>query len=438
MIRLFDIKLFSLLIILVGMSFSIKSETPAHCSELYGCQSEDPQEKIISSNYKNEEEKYFYAAIKRCKKLYKNDLLSFLPKSGYWFQRYNRYSFSGKKYEIAGVVVEDLDLKLLSIKSPLDIINQGICPIEFSEYVITRKEPTFDRNKYGRIDELNSKKSLAEKERLRKQSEQKKQKALAEKKRKRKLAEDERNKQVLKELEAQKVTLGMGSGFWFNSEGYFATNQHVIEGCKSTQVKVNNKLIDSEIISFDKINDLAIGKIDKKVESVFSLSDKPELGEEVMVGGFPLSDVLQNDSIKITRGIVSSLSGVNNNYTMLQIDAPIQKGNSGGPIINSYGEVIGVATSYLKSTKEYEAQNVNFGVKVNLLRNMSESVGINVEKKTKKIIKNSKQLAKALEKNTLHIHCTNTLREWVAYQNKQGTNAKLSEHIKLNLKDYMK
>ena len=65
-----------------------------------------------------------------------------------------------------------------------------------------------------------------------------------------------------------------------------------------------------------------------------------------MVGGFPLSGVLQNDSIKITRGIVSSLSGVNNNYSMIQIDAPIQKGNSGGPIINSKGEVIGVATSY--------------------------------------------------------------------------------------------
>ena len=70
-----------------------------------------------------------------------------------------------------------------------------------------------------------------------------------------------------------------------------------------------------------------------------------------MVGGFPLSNVLQNDSIKITRGIVSSLSGLNNNYSMLQIDAPIQQGNSGGPIINSYGEVIGVATSYLDQQK---------------------------------------------------------------------------------------
>ena len=259
-----------------------------------------------------------------------------------------------------------------------------------------------------------------------------------EKKLKQKLDKEKKRQKTIKELQSKKITLAMGSGFWFNNQGYFATNHHVIEGCKTTQVKVNNELINSKIISFDKINDLAIGKIDQDINSVFFLSDKPELGEDIMVGGFPLSGVLQNDSIKITRGIVSSLSGVSNNYSMLQIDAPIQKGNSGGPIINYNGEVIGVVTSYLKSTKEYEAQNVNFGVKVNVLRNMGQSLEINVANNKKEKTKNSKQLAKILEKNTVHIHCTNTLKQWVTYQNNQETNVKLSEYIKLNLKDYMK
>ena len=91
-----------------------------------------------------------------------------------------------------------------------------------------------------------------------------------------------------------------------------------------------------------------------------------------------------------------------------------------------------------RSTKEFDTQNVNFGVKVNLLRNMSESLGIKVSKAEKQKAKNSKQLAKVLEKNTIHVHCTNTLKEWVAFQNNQRSNASLSEHIKLNLKDYMK
>ena len=90
------------------------------------------------------------------------------------------------------------------------------------------------------------------------------------------------------------------------------------------------------------------------------------------------------------------------------------------------------------STKEFDTQNVNFGVKVNLLRNMSESLGINVSKPEKQKAKNSKQLAKVLEKNTVHVHCTNTYKEWVALQDNQESNASLSEHIKLNLKDYMK
>ena len=308
-------------------------------------------------------------------------------------------------------------------------------PVELAKKL---KQKEADRLAYKKEQEKKElKKREAEALQKRKEEERKRQRAEKEKKR----------QQAIIDLESKKITIGMGSGFWFNTDGYFATNHHVIQGCRTTQVKVNNELVNSKIISFDKINDLAIGKIDKNVNSVFSLSSKPELGEEVMVGGFPLVGILKNDSIKVTRGIVSSLSGFDNNYSELQIDAPIQKGNSGGPIINSYGEVIGIAKSYLseervnkikKPKEKIEIQNINYGVKVNILRNMSESLGINVSKPEKQKAKNSKQLAKAIEKNTVHVHCTNTYKEWVALQNNQESNASLSEHIKLNLKDYMK
>ena len=57
---------------------------------------------------------------------------------------------------------------------------------------------------------------------------------------------------------------------------------------------------------------------------------------------------MENSSIKITRGIISSLSGVQNNFSEIQIDAPIQPGNSGGPIVNMYGELVGVSTYTLQ------------------------------------------------------------------------------------------
>ena len=421
---LFQAKFLILAILFSSINSLVKSETPSHCSELYGCQTEDPQEKIVNRNLGAQLKKDFDRIIETCKYYHRTNKLTYLPISGLWV---NTGGGEGWNDSI------DLDLSQLKrseIKGGVKALYY-LCPYEFSEYVRSGKEPTFNfsiNNSFKKNNYLTQKNKQLEALEMKKKQERKKEQAERERKK----------QQAITELESKKITLGMGSGFWFNPDGYFATNHHVVQGCKKIQVKVNNELLNSKIISFDKINDLAIGKVNKNIESVFTLSSKPELGEEVMVGGFPLSNVLQNDSIKITRGIVSSLSGLNNNYSMLQIDAPIQQGNSGGPIINSYGEVIGVATSYLRSTKEFDTQNVNFGVKVNLLRNMSESLGINVSKPEKQKAKNSKQLAKVLEKNTVHVHCTNTYKEWVALQNNQESNASLSEHIKLNLKDYIK
>ena len=77
--------------------------------------------------------------------------------------------------------------------------------------------------------------------RAKKKDQEEQQKKQAELKRKNQIAKKEKQK-VLKELESKKITLAMGSGFWFNNQGYFATNHHVIEGCKTTQIKLNNEL----------------------------------------------------------------------------------------------------------------------------------------------------------------------------------------------------
>ena len=120
---------------------------------------------------------------------------------------------------------------------------------------------------------------------------------------------------------------------------------------------------------------------------------------------------MRNDSIKITRGIVSSLSGLENNFSELQIDAALQPGNSGGPIVNMKGEVVGVSTYVLNPTKDINPQNVNFGKKVELVNSLLKSNQIKITEQ-KEQRKSSKQVASILKNSTINLFCENTESQW--------------------------
>ena len=99
-----------------------------------------------------------------------------------------------------------------------------------------------------------------------------------------------------------------------------------------------------------------------------------------------------SSSIKFTKGIVSSLSGLGNNYSEIQIDAAIQPGNSGGPIIDEYGNVLGVAVAKLDVVKIVEdygtlPENVNFGIKASTLMSLLKSHEVPLVKESKTEIK---------------------------------------------------
>lgn len=168
-----------------------------------------------------------------------------------------------------------------------------------------------------------------------------------------------------------------GSGFVVNKNGIIATNYHVIKSC--SKVEVENQ--DADVLAVDKVNDIAILKVDKQYENSVSFNIKlPSLAEDVYVYGFPLSSML-GENISITKGIVSSLTGMQGDYSQFRITAPIQAGNSGGPIVNVKGEVIGVTVStlnnlYLEKQKGIHSQNVNFGIRSMLLTNMLEAKGV--------------------------------------------------------------
>ncbi len=167
------------------------------------------------------------------------------------------------------------------------------------------------------------------------------------------------------------IKSSQGSGFFINENGLIATNQHVVDGFTFLNVKTNsNKNFMVKVLYEDKKNDIAIlSPINKyKTSFWFNLNPKePKIAEEVVVVGYPLSQVLGTD-IRITKGIVSSKNGIKGDTKQFQISAAIQPGNSGGPILNSKLNVLGIATSRLSDKYLFEhldiiPQNVNFGVK---------------------------------------------------------------------------
>jgi len=131
---------------------------------------------------------------------------------------------------------------------------------------------------------------------------------------------------------------------------------------------------------------------------------------EIYVAGYPFGYDIST-SVKITMGIVSSLAGIDNNFSRMQIDAALQPGNSGGPIINDKGNVVGVAVSKLDLETMMEnygvvPEGVNFGIKSNVVINFLESNNINlIESNTKELSK--EKLSKTITDGTYYISCLN-------------------------------
>lgn len=163
-----------------------------------------------------------------------------------------------------------------------------------------------------------------------------------------------------------------GTGFFLSSKGYIITNQHVIDGAKSIKVtSINgnhNSTYNARVEVSDKQNDLAIIKITDyftapTVPYSFKFSQS-SIGENCWVLGYPLTQTMGED-IKLTNGIISSKSGFDGNIAQYQISAPVQPGNSGGPVFDDNGNLIGVVQA-----KHGLAENAGYAVKASYVRNL--------------------------------------------------------------------
>ena len=177
-----------------------------------------------------------------------------------------------------------------------------------------------------------------------------------------------------------------GTGFALKN-GYLITNYHVIDGAGSIFVQgVNGNFttkLTATVVASDQANDIALLKITDGRFTGFGnvpyqlRTTMADVGESVFALGYPLAEVM-GDEIKFTDGKISSRTGVQGAVNVYQISVPIQPGNSGGPLFDQQGRIVGITTASLNKNV-FDAENVNYAVKTNYILNLIDSsVGRNI------------------------------------------------------------
>lgn len=163
---------------------------------------------------------------------------------------------------------------------------------------------------------------------------------------------------------------GTGTGVVVTSDGEILTNAHVVDGATSVRVLLNGAIdpIEARVLALDMGNDLALLKVDRTglKPAVFATPDSIRIGDEVVAIGFALN---LDGGPTVTRGIVSALNRtlVNEDGALdglIQTDAAISSGNSGGPLLNNRAQIIGINTAVFQSSGVVAANNVGFAISV--------------------------------------------------------------------------
>jgi S1-C subfamily serine protease len=222
-----------------------------------------------------------------------------------------------------------------------------------------------------------------------------------------------------------------GSGIIISKLGHIVTNEHVVRSCGSITVgDTAKKQVTVTLLEKDKRNDLALLKITStqmasgetkslirklglklvpKASEGLLRSDDVELGEDVLVAGYPYGDIYSN-TIKVTKGIVSANRGLGDDRGQFQMDAAVQPGNSGGPIYDKNGNIVGIVVSQLDKLKVAKAigslpENVNFGIKASTVRQFLTSSGLPTKWSNRSQSMPTNELAKIAKNQTVMVIC---------------------------------
>ena len=211
---------------------------------------------------------------------------------------------------------------------------------------------------------------------------------------------------------AENANTATGSGVVVGRHGEILTNSHVVEDCKSITAQLSSqKPQAATIIARDQKNDLAILQTQPFPASVavFRLGAPLRAGDAIVVLGFPLSGILASTA-NLSVGIVSALAGLGDDARYVQISAPVQPGNSGGPLLDTSGHVVGIVTAKLNAMRVARftgdiPQNVNFAIKAEVAQALLDSKNIAYETALSQKQLSSADVGDIARSFTVYIEC---------------------------------
>jgi len=207
-----------------------------------------------------------------------------------------------------------------------------------------------------------------------------------------------------------------GTGIVIDTRGHVVTNEHVIRTCPQLRiVDAGNQTYAATITAKDAANDLALLTAEHHWGESASFRDGPEIrpGDAVVATGYPLTGLL-GSGMSVTTGSLTSLTGPRDDSRMMQMSAPIQPGNSGGPLLDGAGHVVGVVSSQLNAgltatlTGGAVPQNVNFAVKAAIVRTFLDTQSVHYGRAASSTELAPGAIGELARKFTVRIECRNS------------------------------
>jgi hypothetical protein len=202
------------------------------------------------------------------------------------------------------------------------------------------------------------------------------------------------------------VAASSGTGFYVSNTGHIISNHHVVEGCNTVKLTFKGKEVSADVLAVDKMNDLAILKADLTPSKVYSVAtEDASLLEDIIIAGYPLGKKV-SAAIKTSKGSITALAGYGDNYSEFQTDAALNQGNSGGPIMDQKGNVVGVAVA--NYGKQAGVESFNFGIKSSTLKTFASANGLKFLPPNNKDLSN-KDLGQLITEATIYLECHMTI-----------------------------